>query len=67
MTTMTHPTPVPTHHSIPATEVRPGDILLPEKAEVVAVEIKSGSVVFKYTTKGAPVYAGKSSIQEVLR
>lgn len=55
--------------SIPALEVRPGDLLMPGRREVVAVEIDQDPrvVVLKYVTKGAPIYAGTGSTQDVLR
>lgn len=63
--------PTMTHHPIPvpATEVRPGDLLFPERAEVVSVEIDPDPrvVVLKFVTRGAPIYAGKFSTQEVVR
>jgi hypothetical protein len=52
--------------TVQATEVRAGDRLLPERAQVVGVE-PSGTDVIKVTTRSAPAYIGRLSTQEVVR
>lgn len=56
------------HMTVSTPELQPGDLLLPERATVVEVELpQAPAVVAKIVTRGAPIYAGIAARHSVER
>ena len=66
---MTHAPSTTRRLMVRALDVLPGDLLLPERTEVVSLEFDPSPQVamVKFVTRSAPIYAGKASTQEVER